>query len=85
MRVILQRSTTKSNVFNNAVRSCSITSKASFKCLILDEVLKKISSKLKKDDYQRVLYALKKSSSVVGDELEHLLVQAQVLLCNLRG
>lgn len=43
-----------------------------------DEILKKLSSKLMKEDYQRVLKILKEANSVVGDELENLLDQLQV-------
>ncbi|XP_046456153.1 uncharacterized protein LOC124203523 [Daphnia pulex] len=41
------------------------------------EILKKLSSKLMKEDYQRVLKILKEANSVVGDELENLLDQLQ--------
>ena len=48
------------------------------KNLLSDEILKKLSTKLLKEDYQRVLTRLKQASSVVGDELENLLSQLQV-------
>lgn len=43
-----------------------------------DEILKRLTKKLMKDEYQRVLFILKQANSVVGDELENLLVQLQV-------
>lgn len=46
--------------------------------LTTDEILKKLGGKLMKEDYQRVLKTLKKANSVVGDELENLLIHLQV-------
>ncbi len=41
--------------------------------------MKKLSTKLFREEYQQVLTALKQANSVMGDEMDHLLDNLQVI------
>ena len=55
-----------------SVRLDQICPAAADHFLFADDVLKKLSGKLKRDEFQAVQQALKTANSVLGDELEHI-------------